>query len=76
MLSPCVTFRPEQKDWKKMVHQAPKGPTSDPAKAAKRLMSDDNFFLGTLYQGDRAPFQPELVSSVDHISELDEGFIL
>ncbi len=59
-----------------MVHEAPSGPTSDPAVAAKRLMSDDNFFLGTLYEGDRKPFQPELVASVDHISELEEGFKL
>jgi len=76
ILSPCITFRPEQKDWKKMVHAAPTGPTDDPAVAAKRLMSDDNFFLGTLYKGNRDPFQPRLVSSVDNLSELEQGFVL
>jgi 2-oxoglutarate ferredoxin oxidoreductase subunit beta len=76
MLSPCVTFRPEQKDWKKMVRAAPVEPTTDPAVAAKRLMTDDNFFLGTLYKGNRAPYQPELKTSVEHISELEKGFIL
>lgn len=76
MLSPCVTFRPEQKDWKKMVRAAPVEPTTDPAVAAKRLMTDDNFFLGTLYKGNRAPYQPELKTSVAHISELEKGFIL
>jgi 2-oxoglutarate ferredoxin oxidoreductase subunit beta len=76
MLSPCVTFRPEQKDWKKMVRAAPVEPTTDPAVAAKRLMTDDNFFLGTLYKGNRAPYQPELKASVEHISELERGFIL
>ncbi|MCW8891408.1 MAG: 2-oxoacid:ferredoxin oxidoreductase subunit beta [Sedimenticola sp.] len=76
MLSPCVTFRPEQKDWKKMVRSAPVEPTTDPAIAAKRLMTDDNFFLGTLYKGDRPAYQPELKATVDNISELDKGFIL
>ncbi|MCW8975683.1 MAG: thiamine pyrophosphate-dependent enzyme, partial [Sedimenticola sp.] len=76
MLSPCVTFRPEQKDWKKMVRSAPVDPTTDPAVAAKRLMTDDNFFLGTLYKGDRAPYQPELKTTIENISELDRGFIL
>ncbi|MCW8847172.1 MAG: 2-oxoacid:ferredoxin oxidoreductase subunit beta, partial [Sedimenticola sp.] len=69
-------FRPEQKDWKKMVRSAPVEPTTDPAVAAKRLMTDDNFFLGTLYKGDRAPYQPELKTTIENISELDRGFIL
>lgn len=76
MLSPCVTFRPEQKDWKKMVRSAPVEPTKDPAVAAKRLMTDDNFFLGTLYKGDRAAYQPELKTTVEHLSELEQGFVL
>jgi 2-oxoglutarate ferredoxin oxidoreductase subunit beta len=76
MLSPCVTFRPEQKEWKKMVRPAPVEPTTDAAVAAKRLMTDDNFFLGTLYKGNRAAYQPELKSTVEHLSELEQGFIL
>ncbi len=76
MLSPCVTFRPEQREWKKIVRPAPVDPTSDPAVAAKRLISDNNFFLGTLYKGNRTPFQPEFKTTVDQISDLEEGFIL
>ncbi|WP_260295261.1 2-oxoacid:ferredoxin oxidoreductase subunit beta [Sedimenticola hydrogenitrophicus] len=76
MLSPCVTFRPEQKEWKKMVRPAPVEPTTDAAVAAKRLMTDDNFFLGTLYKGNRPAYQPELKSTVEHLSELEQGFIL
>jgi 2-oxoglutarate ferredoxin oxidoreductase subunit beta len=76
MLSPCVTFRPEQKDWKKMVRPAPVEPTTDAAVAAKRLMTDDNFFLGTLYKGNRPSYQPELKSTVEHLSELEQGFVL
>jgi 2-oxoglutarate ferredoxin oxidoreductase subunit beta len=48
ILSPCVTFRPEQRDWKDMVHPAPVDPTDDPARAARRMMTDDGFNVGVL----------------------------
>lgn len=76
VLSPCVTYRPEQREWKKMVHPAPREFTEDPAVAAHRLMQDDNFYVGTLYKGNRPPYQPELNSTVEHLSELEEGFSL
>ncbi len=76
VLSPCVTFRPERKEWKKVVRPAPVASTTDPARAAKRLMTDDNFFLGALYEGNRAPYQPVLKSTVDCLSELDQEFML
>jgi len=31
VLSPCVTFRPDEKEWKGMVHPAPVEPTDDAA---------------------------------------------
>jgi 2-oxoglutarate ferredoxin oxidoreductase subunit beta len=74
ILSPCVTFRPEQKDWKKMVRPAPVGPTSDLGAAARRLMTDDNFNIGTLYIGDRAPYQPALKAVIDGPAELEAAF--
>ena len=49
VLSPCVTFRPEQRGWKELVHPAPVAPTDDPARAARRLLTDDSFFTGVLY---------------------------
>lgn len=58
ILSPCVTFRPDQREWKSMVRQAPVTATDDPARAARRLMTDDGFNLGVLYRGTRAPFRP------------------
>jgi 2-oxoglutarate ferredoxin oxidoreductase subunit beta len=76
ILSPCVTYRPEQKQWKNMVHPAPVEYTEDPAVAAHRLMGDDNFYVGTLYKGNRPAYQPELNSTVEHLSELEEGFKL
>jgi 2-oxoglutarate ferredoxin oxidoreductase subunit beta len=58
ILSPCVTFRPEQRDWKNQVRAAPVASTDDPARAAKRIMTDDGFNIGVLYKGARKPFQP------------------
>ncbi len=74
VLSPCVTFRPEQREWKKIVRPAPVAPTSDPATAARRLMTDDNFYLGTLYTGDRAPYQPDLNAEIEGPAELEAAF--
>ena len=53
ILSPCVTFRPEQREWKQQAHPAPVAPTNDPARAARRLMTDDGFNIGVLYAGER-----------------------
>ncbi len=36
ILSPCVTFRPDQREWKQLAHPAPVAPTDDPARAARR----------------------------------------
>jgi 2-oxoglutarate ferredoxin oxidoreductase subunit beta len=56
IMSPCVTFRPEQREWKEKVHPATVGPTNDPARAARRIMTDDGFNIGVLYAGDRPPY--------------------
>ncbi len=66
ILSPCVTFRPDQKEWRHMVRTAPVPTTDDPARAARRIMTDDGFNLGILYQGDRPPYQ---ISYRDHFED-------
>jgi len=76
VLSPCVTFRPDEKEWKNLVHPAPVGSTGDPAKAARRIMSDDGFNLGILYRGKRAPFQPKIGQSSIDLAELERDFQL
>ncbi len=57
ILSPCVTFRPEQREWKNFVHAAPVSETDDPARAARRIMSDDGFNMGVLYAGSREVYE-------------------
>ncbi|HSH44117.1 MAG TPA: 2-oxoacid:ferredoxin oxidoreductase subunit beta [Arenicellales bacterium] len=74
VLSPCVTFRPEQREWKKIVRPAPIEATTDPAAAARRLMTDDNFYLGVLYKGSREPFEPEIPARLATEPELEEEF--
>ncbi len=58
ILSPCVTFRPEEREWAKQVHPASVDATDDRARAARRVLTDDGFNTGILYRGKRAPYQP------------------
>jgi 2-oxoglutarate ferredoxin oxidoreductase subunit beta len=76
MLSPCVTYRPEQREWKKIVRPAPVAPTGDPAAAARRLLTDDSFYLGVLYQGDREPFRAPPTSTPVDVAELEREFVI
>ena len=76
ILSPCVTFRPDQqKGWKDMVHPAMVPETDDPGRAARRLMTDDGFNTGVLYRGHRPPYQPHALAHLDP-ARLEEEFAL
>ncbi len=75
ILSPCVTFRPDQREWGKMVHAAPVNPTDDPARAARRIMTDDGFNIGVLYAGNRAPFRPNRAAPAS-MDEIESEFAL
>ena len=74
ILSPCVTYRPDQRAWKERVHPAPVPPTDDPARAARRLMTDDGFNLGVLYRGNRSPYAPAKASELVAPESLEEEF--
>ncbi len=72
ILSPCVTFRPEQREWRNYVREAPVRYTDDPSIAARRIMTDDGFNLGILYRGDRPVYnlaQNEHIEGMDSIAE-------
>jgi 2-oxoglutarate ferredoxin oxidoreductase subunit beta len=56
VLSPCVTFRPDQREWKNAVHPAPVEATNDAGRAARRIMTDDGFNIGVLYRGERRAY--------------------
>jgi 2-oxoglutarate/2-oxoacid ferredoxin oxidoreductase subunit beta len=74
VLSPCVTYRPEQREWKGQVRPAPVGPTDDPGRAARRLLTDDGFNIGVLYRGSRKPYQPPVGKGAARVAELEKGF--
>ena len=76
VLSPCVTFRPEQRAWKDMVHPAPVAPTDDAARAARRLMTDDGFNIGVLYAGHRKVYQPTMGQPRQAVAALESEFRL
>ena len=76
ILSPCVTFRPDEKQRRSLVHPAPVAATSDPAKAARRIMTDDGFNIGILYRGNRAPYQPAIGPARADVADLEKDFEL
>ena len=59
VLSPCVTYRPEQREWKKVMHKGAAEGTSSLAEAMQRLAEDDGYTTGVLFAGNRPPFQPQ-----------------
>ncbi|SDG94626.1 2-oxoacid:ferredoxin oxidoreductase subunit beta [Roseospirillum parvum] len=60
VLSPCITYRPEQRAYKNRVHQhfGHPEPATDRREAFARLMDDDGFSLGVLYKGSQPVYQP------------------
>ncbi len=76
ILSPCVTFRPEQREWKNLVRASPVEWTDDPVRATRRLLSDDGLNIGVLYKGDRAPYAPPIGKVQLTPEELEQGFRL
>ena len=76
ILSPCVTFRPDEKEWKNLTHMAPVEATDDPARAARRIMTDDGFNVGILYRGHRKPYATQVHSTVADPSVLEAEFCI
>lgn len=58
VLSPCVTYHPEQREWKKQVRTAPAKPAVDPVRASMRLLDEEGFNIGVLFVSDRPPYAP------------------
>jgi 2-oxoglutarate/2-oxoacid ferredoxin oxidoreductase subunit beta len=76
ILSPCVTFRPDEREWKKSVHEASVEPTDDRARAARRIMTDDGFNVGVLYRGNRVPYGNHVSDSFGDTTDLEQEFEL
>lgn len=76
VLSPCVTFRPEQREWKELVRPSPVPATDDAARAARRLMTDDGFNIGVLYTGQREPYRPKGSETEKSLDALCQEFVI
>ncbi len=75
VLSPCQTFRPEQKDWKHQVHAYEQPATHDAVEAARAIQADDGMTTGVLFV-DRVPvWQPAYVPR-DSLGEIAQEFIV
>jgi 2-oxoglutarate ferredoxin oxidoreductase subunit beta len=74
VLSPCVTFRPEQREWKKMVRSNALAATADSVEAATRIFADDGMNLGVLYAGERRPFAPPMGRARQVPADLERRF--
>lgn len=75
VLSPCVTFRPEQRGYKELVHDAWKEPTADRREAFLKLLDDDGYSTGILYKGNAKPFAP-MHRTTKTFSEIEATFAL
>ena len=71
-----MTFRPEQKEWKKLAHPSPVAPTDDAARAARRIMTDDGFNIGVLYAGDRPVYRSSTGKAKLTPADLEAEFLL
>jgi 2-oxoglutarate ferredoxin oxidoreductase subunit beta len=76
VLSPCVTFRPEQKEWKKIVRSDALRPTPDLSRAARRMLRDTGFELGVLYAGERPAYTPRGPRAMRPVADLEARFEL
>jgi len=77
VLSPCITFRPDQQAWRDQVRTASVDFTGDAARAARRLMTDDGFNVGkVLFKGNRPVFEHDAATKPCSVAELDMEFAL
>lgn len=72
VLSQCITFCPEQAEWKDTVHEESVA-TSDPGEAARFLQQEDGLSKGVFYVHPRPVWPP---ASANHQSNLRAGFVV
>jgi len=75
VLSQCVTYRAEQREWRARVRPSAKEPTGNVARASRRILDDDGFTTGIFYLGGRPPYQPS--TAVDRaLSDIEQRFVI
>jgi len=59
--SPCVTFRPEEKEWHKKMRKLNVQPSENFMEATKNIYESDGFDTGIFYQVNTPVYQPALM---------------
>ncbi|SOD91054.1 2-oxoacid:ferredoxin oxidoreductase subunit beta [Caenispirillum bisanense] len=80
VLSPCITFRPEQREYKSMVHDGFGGfgfddGTPDRREAFRRLMDDDGYSCGVLFKGNTPAFKSPTAAPAS-LADMERKFAL
>ena len=75
VLSPCITFRPEQAAWKKMVRPSTLPVQKDPAAAIAQVLADEGFGLGVFYRGECPP-APAAPAAETSLAEIERQFVV
>ncbi len=73
VMSPCPTFRPEQKQWKSSVRKWENEPTDDPIQAASLIHGDDGMSTGLIYQRD-LPVWQSVTEPTSTLQDIEAGF--
>ena len=76
VLSPCVTFRPEERAWKQQYHHAEEDPTDDRGEAGQRILGDDRVTTGVLYVGRREPHVAPVGGDESQQARIEEELLL
>jgi len=64
--SPCVTFRPEQKDWHHAMRLMNVTLTANPMEAAQAIYGSDGFDTGIFFQADMPVYEAEAANEKPH----------
>ncbi len=74
ILSPCVTFRPEQREWKHQVQRNVLTPAASVAEALQVVTTGPELATGVVWQGNRPPYEGPGKKAGIALDRLLEGF--
>ncbi len=75
VLSPCITFRPEEMEWKKAVQRGALSVNTDRAAAMAMALSVNELASGIIFQGDR-PAYSETLPAPTGLAAIEKEFEL
>jgi 2-oxoglutarate ferredoxin oxidoreductase subunit beta len=75
VLSPCLTFRPEQRNWKSEVHAFSDGTGDSLVDAERRVHADDGMGLGIIYAERLPAWQPNKLQPRS-LDSMEEEFLI